>query len=224
MKILNLLSGIGGNRKLWEDQHEITAIEHNQQIAMIYYKRFPNDKVIVGDAYDYCLKNYDKFDFIWASPPCQTHSHTNHFLHAQGVRRYPDLKLWQIIIFLKEFCKKYWLVENVKPYYEDHIRPNFILGRHYFWSNIPIPNEGFKFSKTTVLNAKSSYRRSNQEYYQDLCDLHLIDKKLIDFLRDKRWPNHDLKGQVLRNCLEPKIGKYILESIKKQTTLEIYNR
>jgi len=61
---------------------------------MIYYKQFPKDKVIIGDAYEYCLWNYDKFNFIWASPPCPTHSICNHFLHAQGVRRYPDMKLW----------------------------------------------------------------------------------------------------------------------------------
>ena len=27
MKILNLYAGIGGNRKLWSDSHEITAVE-----------------------------------------------------------------------------------------------------------------------------------------------------------------------------------------------------
>lgn len=33
MKILNLYAGIGGNRKLWGDQHEITAVELNREIA-----------------------------------------------------------------------------------------------------------------------------------------------------------------------------------------------
>ena len=28
MKILNLYSGIGGNRKLWGDEHEVTAVEN----------------------------------------------------------------------------------------------------------------------------------------------------------------------------------------------------
>lgn len=36
MKILNLYAGIGGNRKLWGDEHEITAIEINPKIAKIY--------------------------------------------------------------------------------------------------------------------------------------------------------------------------------------------
>lgn len=33
MKILNLYAGIGGNRKLWGDEHEITAVENEQDIA-----------------------------------------------------------------------------------------------------------------------------------------------------------------------------------------------
>ena len=35
MKILNLYAGIGGNRRLWGDEHEITAVEHNKDIAKI---------------------------------------------------------------------------------------------------------------------------------------------------------------------------------------------
>lgn len=30
MKIANLYSGLGGNRALWGDKHEITAVEINQ--------------------------------------------------------------------------------------------------------------------------------------------------------------------------------------------------
>ena len=35
MKILNLYAGIGGNRKLWEGDIEVTAIENNKEIAKI---------------------------------------------------------------------------------------------------------------------------------------------------------------------------------------------
>ncbi len=48
MKILNLYAGIGGNRKLWGSEHEITAVENVPEIAKIYQDFFPNDKVIVG--------------------------------------------------------------------------------------------------------------------------------------------------------------------------------
>lgn len=33
MKILNLYCGIGGNRKLWGNDHEITAVEFDAKIA-----------------------------------------------------------------------------------------------------------------------------------------------------------------------------------------------
>ena len=36
MKILNLYAGIGGNRTLWGDKHEVTAVEINAEIAGIY--------------------------------------------------------------------------------------------------------------------------------------------------------------------------------------------
>jgi len=64
MKILNLYAGIGGNRKLWGNEHEITAIELDPNIAKIYQDFFPNDKVIIADAHQYLLEHYKEFDFI----------------------------------------------------------------------------------------------------------------------------------------------------------------
>ena len=58
MKILNLYAGIGGNRKLWSDEHQITAVENNDKIAKTYKKYFPNDTVVVSDAHQYLLHNY----------------------------------------------------------------------------------------------------------------------------------------------------------------------
>ena len=101
MKILNLYCGIGGNRKLWGDEHEITAIEIEQDIADVYRKLFPKDNIIMTDAHQYLLEHFQEFDFIWSSPPCPTHSVTNHFLHALGNIRYPDMSLWQEIVFLQ---------------------------------------------------------------------------------------------------------------------------
>jgi DNA (cytosine-5)-methyltransferase 1 len=137
-KVLNLYAGIGGNRRLWGDEHQITAVELDDKRAKEYSENFPNDTVIVDDAHQYLLDNYKEFDFIWTSPPCQSHSTTNYFLNAQGVIRYPDMKLWQEIIFLKHFCKSKWCVENVKPYYGEIMNPKQI-GRHFLWSNFFIP-------------------------------------------------------------------------------------
>lgn len=69
MKILNLYAGIGGNRKFWGDEYEVTAVEIDESIAGVYKSLFPKDKVIVGDAHQYLLDHYKEFDFIWSSPP-----------------------------------------------------------------------------------------------------------------------------------------------------------
>ena len=50
-KILNLYAGVGGNRKLWGDKYEVTAVEFEQYIADAYKELNPNDVVIVADAH-----------------------------------------------------------------------------------------------------------------------------------------------------------------------------
>src|SRR3990167_5602421 len=147
MKILNLYAGIGGNRKLWTDV-DVTAIELVPEIASIYKDFFPQDKVIVTDAHQYLLEHFGEFDFIWSSPPCPTHSKINkanhlspykdntiQLNHGGGIEpRYPDMKLYEEIIFLTHFFKGKWCVENVVGYYEPLIKPNNIA-KHYFWTN-----------------------------------------------------------------------------------------
>ena len=116
-RILNLYAGIGGNRKLWNGNIKVTAVEHDPKIAKIYQDFFPNDKVIIGDAHQYLIDHYSDFDFIWASPPCPTHSGCNYFLVGAGTIRYPDMSLYQEIIFLQHFFKGKYCIENVEPYY-----------------------------------------------------------------------------------------------------------
>lgn len=138
MKVLNLYSGIGGNRKLWIDC-DVTAVELNEKVAAKYAELYPQDKIVVADAHEYLLDHYREFDFIWSSPPCQTHSRANYFINSIAKRsRYPDMSLWQEIIFLTQFCKTKFCVENVIGYYEPMIKP-IEMGRHYLWANFFIP-------------------------------------------------------------------------------------
>lgn len=139
MKILNLYSGIGGNRKLWGNKHKITAVELNEKISKKYKDLYPKDTVVVADAHEFLLDNYKEYDFIWSSPPCQSHSTTNYF--TQHIRKrpvYPLMSLYQEIIFLDNFFKGKYCVENVVSYYKPLIKPTKI-GRHYLWSNFNIP-------------------------------------------------------------------------------------
>jgi DNA (cytosine-5)-methyltransferase 1 len=188
MKILNLYAGIGGNRKLWGDEHEITAVEYKQEIADIYKEFYPNDNVIVADAHQFLIDNYKDYDFIWSSPPCPSHSITR-YLHP--VKIYPDMKLYQEIILLQNFSKGKYVVENVIPYYKPLIKPSVILHRHYIWSNLSIYNKTFKKLQT----CKATKER---EMLQNEFGFNLDKYKKVD------------KRKLLRNCVNPELGLHIL--------------
>lgn len=196
MRILNLYAGLWGNRTNWWDAHDITAVEINPDIAMVYSNRFPIDKVVVWDAHEYLLEHYNDFDFIWTSPPCQSHSS---FRQNIGVRYrwvkaiYPDMKLWQEIIFLEANCKWKYVVENVKPYYKPLIEPSVVLQRHYFWSNFNIQQVEIEQDKIRTAQIP------------DLQRLHKIDLSEVK-IKDKR--------QLLRNCVHYKLWEHILLNLE----------
>ena len=143
MKILNLYAGIGGNRKLWGDEHNIVAIENNPKIAKIYKDFFPKDIVIVCDAHKFLLEHFKEFDFIWSSPPCPSHSKVRKANPIQNKPIYPNMKLYEEILLLKGYFKGKWVVENVISWYKPLIKP-FECGNHYFWSDFIIPKKEFE--------------------------------------------------------------------------------
>ena len=113
MKILNLYAGIGGNRKFWGDEHQITAVELIPEIAKVYSELYQNDTVIIGDAHQYLIDHYKEFDFIWSSPPCPTHSRFNFLSNVQEGKKmsFPDMKLYEEIIFLKHFYRTCFILQ-----------------------------------------------------------------------------------------------------------------
>lgn len=142
MKILNLYACLGGNRYKWNEVKndiEVTAIELDPECAKLYKERFPDDKVIITDAHQYLLDHYKEYDFIWSSPPCPTHSRLQISLKTKIKMKYPDMKLYQEIIFLDNFFNGKYCVENVIPFYEPLI-PAKKRGRHLYWTNFNLPN------------------------------------------------------------------------------------
>lgn len=210
MKVLNLYAGIGGNRKLWKGV-EVTAIENNEIIAEIYQRNFPEDKVIVADAHQYLLDHYKEYDFIWSSPPCPTHSRTNTFLNAQGFIRYPDMQLYQEIIFLSQWFKGKWVVENVISYYDPLIKP-YLCGRHYFWANFVIPHKEFEVSIGTF------NRNASLSKQMKIANVLGTGNRYGFDVRDATLDN---KRQVLRNLVNPELGLYVFKMAfkEKQTNL-----
>ena len=197
MKVLNLYAGIGGNRKLWPKECKVTAIEIHKQIAKVYQDFFPNDIVIVADAHNFLLKHYKEYNFIWSSPPCPTHSRFN-FLNNEKVEqgitpKFPDMELYEEVIFLKYWFKGKWVVENVISYYKPLIPP-YESGSHYFWSNFIISNIG---------------------------NIHRGIRENFDFVAKKvgfdvsEYSGVD-KRKILNNCVEPQLGLHIFNCAFKE--------
>jgi len=200
MKVLNLYAGLGGNRKLWKNV-KVTAIEWDEKIAHVYQVNHPKDTVILGDAHEYLLKNYQDFDFIWSSPPCQSHSR---MIRSGRNRkpRYADLKLYEEILLLYHNFKGKWVVENVKPYYAPLVPPTTALGRHLFWSNFDIP-------QMDIPEFKNFINRQNltaKKQLQDWLGIHYDENIYYD-------GNH-CPTQILRNCVHPDVGQHVFNAAK----------
>ncbi|KKL50730.1 hypothetical protein LCGC14_2302570 [marine sediment metagenome] len=187
MKILNLFAGIGGNRTLWEDHHKITAIEHDKKIAEIYANKFPDDIIIITDAYDYLEEHYNKFEFIWASPPCTTHTQLCRW-HKQ--KKLPDMRLYSIIVFLGTWSNSFWCVENVIPYYKALIKPTAKVGRHMIWSNFQIKNKKYSGKREILTGLKLGHTYSSQINSQKTNDAMnpIYGKYILDCIKDQLKP------------------------------------
>jgi DNA (cytosine-5)-methyltransferase 1 len=145
MKVLNLYACLGGNRYKWDevvDNLEVTAVELDPEAARLYQERFPKDTVIVADAHQYLLDHYKEFDLIWSSPPCPSHSRVRISQKNRDsfIPLYPDLKLYEEILFLQHYFEGKFIVENVIPYYEPLI-PAQKKGRHLYWANFILPSD-----------------------------------------------------------------------------------
>ena len=217
MKILNLYACLGGNRYKWNEVKEdiqVTAVELDPELAKLYQERFPNDEVIIADAHDYLLKNFNDYDFIWTSPPCPTHSkvRVTQKNRESFEHKYPDMKLYEEIILLQNFYKGLFVVENVVPYYNVLI-PGKKRGRHIYWTNFNLPNNlSYRKESSGLMNGV----RNEIEQW---CKFHDY-----DFYKYKGEQRRD---KIARNLVDYEAGKNIfaaalnIEAVKetKQQTL-----
>ena len=76
------------------------------------------------------------------------------------------------------------------------IRPSFEMQRHYFWANFFVPPREFE---------KSDIRHKN---------------KISDFAGSEIVASSNIKNkrQALRNCVNPHVGKHILDSAASSIT------
>ena len=214
MKVLNLYAGIGGNRNLWPKECKVTAIENNKEIATIYKDFFFDDMVIIADAHKYLLEHYKEFDFIWSSPPCPSHSklRKGFSVNVGASAIYPDMRLYQEILFLEGYFEGKWVVENVISWYNPLIRP-YEVSRHYFWSCDIIHNINIfdgKFSITDGDNEETGEEqtiRLGEEFGFNLLPYNI---------------SKTIKRTLIRNCVHPKLGLHIFNCAfkEKQETLQ----
>jgi len=200
IKVLNAYAGMGGNRKLLpNDKIDVVAVEKNQAIADLYKKYHPQDKIIVADAHEYILKNYKNFDFIWSSVPCPSHSRARYWSSKGGLLEpiYPDMSLWQEILFLSSFCDTKFVVENVESYYPKILNPTK-CGNHYFWANFKILPFRDIARKTDIITTKTTHYGYNLE-----------------------GENIKDKVKILRNLVNPKLGLHIFECAFKKTQMTV---
>jgi DNA (cytosine-5)-methyltransferase 1 len=203
IKVLNLYACLGGNRYKWDEvaDIEVTAVELDPELARMYQERFPNDKVIIADAHQYLLDHFKEFDFIWSSPPCPSHSRARYWRakpeDSEVKPIYPEMTLYQEIIFLQHYFTGKYCVENVIPYYEPLI-PGIKRGRHLYWCNFNLPN---------VL----SNRTETKDEVKQWCKFHDY-----DFYQYKGEQRTD---KIARNLVDYEAGKTILE-----TALNIINQ
>ena len=201
-KTLNMYAGLGGNRKKWTNC-QVTAVEMDPKIAAIYKRLYPDDIVIVGDAHQYLLDHHEEFDRVWASPPCPTHSKMALFTRHK-LNRYPDMSLYQEIIFLKYFFKGYWVVENVVPFYAPLIESNRKVGRHLFWSNFEFEADEIKQPKNFINGCTVSAKKKLQDWLGIHYEENIYSGK-----------NH-CPAQILRNCVHPDLGLQIFDQIPER--------
>ena len=203
MKILNLYACLGGNRFLWNEvakeagiDIEVTAVELDPELAKLYQERFPEDIVIVADAHQYLLNHYKEFDFIWSSPPCPSHSKARYWGFGKNGKNpvYPDMKLYQEIIFLQYHFKGKYVVENVNSYYEPLI-PAQKRKRHLYWTNFKLPK---------VLSNRNDTSLVQKSSFKGLCEFHSYDFK--------KYKGNQRSLKIARNLVDYEAGKTIFKT------------
>ena len=201
MKVLNLYACLGGNRYKWDEvaNIEVTAVELDPEAARLYQERFPNDTVIIADAHQYLLDHFKEFDFIWSSPPCPSHSKIRVSQKTRDSFKfiYPDMKLYEEIIFLDNFFDGKYVVENVTPYYEPLISAQK-RGRHLYWTNFNLPSDLKERKLDGILCSMNNEIETLSKFHD------------YDF---KKYKGNQRLDKMARNLVDYEVGKTILETV-----------
>jgi len=110
LRILDLFCGVGGvvrgfHKYLQEQgvEYEYYAVDTDRRILIAHELLNPNSITVCRDAYGFTDEELKGYDFIWASPPCETHSHLN-FYNWNDPKKFkePDMRLYELILRLQK--------------------------------------------------------------------------------------------------------------------------
>lgn len=102
--------------------------------ALAAFKDWETEYVDIIDGIDIYKYHPDGYyDFIWASPPCESYSFAKLPIRHQYTR-----SLWlEALRVIDEVHPKYWCIENVQGAQEAWGRPLYQCGSWYFWGWLP---------------------------------------------------------------------------------------
>ena len=106
------------------------------------------------------------------------------------------------------------MVENVISYYEPPIPPTATLGRHRFWANFPIPPMTDALAGPYISNVRirppiiKGGRHGSRPFNLEVAQKAYGMKPVSGTLKQQ--------GQWLRNCLDPRIGRHLLDHARNR--------
>ncbi len=213
IKILDLFCGIGGvakgfQRYLLEQgmSFEYYAVDVDPKVLRAHKKFNPLSNTILRDAYSFTDDELLEFDFIWASPPCETHSRLN-FYNWGNPKKYkePDMRFYELIEMLYRLNIPF-VVENVEPYYKPPIKPSVKVYRHVLWTNLSI--RPFRVDLPNFSDVKDDVK-SLTKYHgvpRDVVNTLGTARKARSALRDMVNPivSYNIAKQIFPQVLEGK--------------------
>ena len=106
--------------------------------------------------------------------------------------KYPDFRLYEEVVFLDNWFKGKYVVENVIPYYEPLFNPKK-RGRHLYWTNFNLPK---------IKERDAIIRRWQIPQLQNHHDINI-----------SKYKGNQSKRKVLRNLVDYEAGKTIFETM-----------
>ena len=131
---------------------------------------------------------------VSSGPPCPSHSKARFARRETTEAIYPDMKLYEEILFLDKWFKGKYVVENVVPYYAPLISAKK-RGRHLYWTNFNLPSD---------LGERKGGIMEGKDEVTEWCKFHDY-----DFRQYKGTQRMD---KIARNLVDYEVGKTILDT------------